>query len=219
LLALGTAERSRALEHRDGGGRMCARSKAGVLASSGSASCAWSARGGDSSQGCCLHALVLSDVAARFCSAGHVRRACAMRHATKVPSTEETKREGVGLAWLSTRDCTDGACWHAARPGHRGAAASRRRQRGSAEAISNGTEMSAACPQMATPIAGRGGVARGDPTGGPWRGAGRNQRQRPVAETGHGREGLGNFFLYARARPERGETDGRMRLPAGSTKK
>jgi hypothetical protein len=43
------------------------------------ASCAWSARGGDSSQGCCLHALVLSDVAARFCSAGHVRQACAKR--------------------------------------------------------------------------------------------------------------------------------------------
>jgi hypothetical protein len=164
LLALGTAERSRALERRDGGGRMCARSKAGVPASSGSANCAWSARGGDSSQGCCLHALVLSDVAVRFCSAGHVRRACAKRHATEVPSTEETRREGVGLAWLLTRDCTDRACRHAARPGHRGAAASRRRQRGSAEAIGDGAEASSVCPQMVAPAAGRGGVARGGPT-------------------------------------------------------
>jgi hypothetical protein len=44
LPALGAAERSRAHEHRDGGGRMCAHSKAGVPASSvvssGSASCA-----------------------------------------------------------------------------------------------------------------------------------------------------------------------------------
>jgi hypothetical protein len=138
------------------------------------ASCAWSAHEVDSSQGCCLHALVLSDVAARFCSADHVRRAYAKRQATEVPSTEETRREGVGLVWLSACDCPNEACRHAAWPEHRGAVASRRRQRGSVEAIDDDTEASTAGPQMAAPAVRRGGVAQGDPTEGPWRGAGRN---------------------------------------------
>jgi hypothetical protein len=91
------------------------------------ASCAWSAHRGDCSQGHCLHTLVLSDVSARFCSAGHMRWACAKRQATKVPSTEETRREGVGLAWLLAHGCLDEACRHAARPEHHSAAAAGQR--------------------------------------------------------------------------------------------
>jgi hypothetical protein len=82
------------------------------------------------------------------------------------------------------------ACWHAARLGHHGAAASRRRQWGSAEAIGNGTEVSTACPQMEALAAGRGGAAQGDPTGGPWHGAGQNQCRRLVARTDEVHGGL-----------------------------
>jgi hypothetical protein len=99
----------------------------------------------------------------------------------------------------ATGGCPDGACRHATRPGHHGVAASRRRQRGSAEAIGDGAEASSVCPQMAAPTAGRGGVARGGPTGGPWRNAGQKLvsagRQARVEEAhgerlGKSREGL-----------------------------
>jgi hypothetical protein len=110
-------------------------------------------------QGSCLRTLVLSDVAVRLCNASHARRACAKRQVSEAPSTEETRHEGVGLAWLLTHGCSDKACRHAARPGHHGVAASRRRQWGSAQAIDDSAEASAACPQMAALTAGRVGVA------------------------------------------------------------
>jgi hypothetical protein len=68
-------------------------------------------------QGSCLRMLVLSDVAVRVCNDGHARRACAKRQVAEAPLTAETRREGVGLAWLSTRGCPDKACRHVARPG------------------------------------------------------------------------------------------------------
>jgi hypothetical protein len=68
-------------------------------------------------QGSCLRTLVLSDVAVRVYNDDHARRACAKRQVAEAPLTEETRREGVGLAWLSTRGCPDKACRHAARPG------------------------------------------------------------------------------------------------------
>jgi hypothetical protein len=110
-------------------------------------------------QGSRLRMLVLSDVAVRLCNGGHARRACAKRQAAEAPSIEETRREGVGLAWLSARGCPDEACHHVARPGHRGTVANKRQQQGSMEAVSDGAEASSACPQMASPTAARGGVA------------------------------------------------------------
>jgi hypothetical protein len=76
-------------------------------------------------QGSCLHMLVLSDVAVRLCNGGHTRRACAKWQVAEAPSTEETRREGVRLAWLSACVCQNEVCRHAARPGHRSAAASK----------------------------------------------------------------------------------------------
>jgi hypothetical protein len=61
-------------------------------------------------QGACLHMPVLSDVAVMLCNGGHTRWACAKRQAIEAPSTEETRREGVGLAWLSARGCPNEAC-------------------------------------------------------------------------------------------------------------
>jgi hypothetical protein len=60
-----------------------------------------------------------------------------------------------------------------------------RRQRGSAEVIGDDTEVSAACLQIAALAVGRGGVSRGDPTRGPWRGAGQNRARA---------RGIGEFF-------------------------
>jgi hypothetical protein len=53
----------------------------------------------------------------RLCNSGHARWACAKRQAAEAPSTEETRKEGVGLAWLSARGFSDEACRYAARPG------------------------------------------------------------------------------------------------------
>jgi hypothetical protein len=57
--------------------------------------------------------------------------------------------------------------------------------------VGDGTEASSACPQMSAPAGGRGGVARGDPTGGPWRGVGQNRRRRLVAGIEEAFGGLG----------------------------
>jgi hypothetical protein len=83
-------------------------------------------------------------------------RVTGVRQTAEAPSTEETRREGVGLAWLLACGCPDEACRHAARPGHHGAVACRRLQWDSAEAVGDGTEASSACPQMAAPAGGAG---------------------------------------------------------------
>jgi hypothetical protein len=60
-------------------------------------------------QGSCLCTLVLSDVAVRLCNGGHARWPCAKRQVAEASSTEEARRVGVGLAWLSARGCPDGS--------------------------------------------------------------------------------------------------------------
>jgi hypothetical protein len=74
-------------------------------------------------QGSCLRTL---DVVVRLYNGSHTRWACAKQQVIEAPSIEETRREGVGLAWLSACGCPDKACRHATWPGHRGAAASKR---------------------------------------------------------------------------------------------